>query len=344
VCTKKGVPIGIPDHRFINPKALRKNRVEMGRDRDQREKPIKKKESRRLIDLIRACHEFDVGGCRMVHVCDREADFYELFRDAASIGEHVLIRVSRNRAINKEKRRDEPTTWLFDELLNRRAQGRTTVRLQVNGRKKYRVATLSIIYTPISMPPPRKRTVSKDGELPMVPLTAIMAIERGAPKSHDKLCWVLLTDLPVSSTEQAIEKVHWYTKRWNIEVFHKVLKSGCAVEKAQLETADRLKKYIVLKSVVAWRLFLLARMSQEDEEASCDVVLDKLEWSLLHRKFNKTRAVPSQAPTLKQAMIWIAKLGGYIARSSDPPPGVISMWRGWERLAQMVDDYKDIYG
>ena len=154
----------------------------------------------------------------------------------------------------------------------------------------------------------------------------------------------MLTDLPIASTEQAIEKVHWYTKRWNIEVFHKVLKSGCAVEKAQLETADRLKKYIVLKSVVAWRLFWLTRMSQEDEEASCDVALDKLEWSLLYRKFNKTRTAPSQAPTLKQAMIWIARLGGYIARPSDPPPGVISMWRGWERLAQMVDDYRDICG
>jgi len=320
--TTDGVPLGILDQRFIDRKSLRKNGIEVGRGGDHREEPVKEKESQRWIDVIRACHEFDVGDCRMVHVCDREGDFYELFRDAASIGEHVLIRASRNRAINKEKRRDEPTTWLFDELMNRRAQGRTTVRLQVNGRKKYRDATLSIIYKPISMPPPRK----------LVQLTAIMAVEKRATKSHDKLCWVLLTDLPISSTEQAIEKVHWYTKRWNIEVFHKVLKSGCAVEKAQLETADRLKKYIVLKSVVAWRLFWLTRMSQEDEEASCDVVLDKLEWSLLYRKFNKTRTVPSQVPTLKQAMIWIARLGGYIARPSDPPPGVISMWRGWERL------------
>lgn len=342
--TTEGIPLGILDQRFIDRKSLRKNGIEVGRGGDHREEPVKKKESQRWIDVIRACHDFDVGDCRMVHVCDREGDFYELFRDATSIGEHILIRASRNRAINKEKRRDEPTTWLFDELLSRRAQGRTTVRLQVNGLKKYREATLSIIYMPFSMPPPRKRTVNKDGELPMFKLTAIMAVERKVAKSHDRLCWVLLTDLPISSTEQAIEKVHWYTKRWNIEVFHKVLKSGCAVEKAQLETADRLKNYIVLKSVVACRLFWLTRMSQENEEASCDAVLDKLEWSLLHRKFNKTRAAPSQVPTLKQVMIWIARLGGYIARPKDPPPGVTSIWRGWERLAQMVDDYHDIYG
>nr|WP_271980227.1 hypothetical protein [Granulosicoccus sp.] len=85
----------------------------------------------------------------------------------------------------------------------------------------------------------------------------------------------MLTDLPISSTEKAIEKVHWHTKRWNIDVYHKVRKSGCAVE-----TADRLKNYIVLKSVVDWRLFWLTRMSLENEEASCDVALDKLEWSL----------------------------------------------------------------
>ncbi len=342
--TTDGIPLGILDQRFIDRKTLRKNGVEVGRGGDHREEPVKKKESQRWIDVVRTCHDFDVGGCRMVHVCDREADFYELFRDAASLGEHVLIRATRNRGINKKKRRDEPTIWLFDELLNSRAQGRTTVRLQVNGRSKFREAKLSIIYKPISMPPPRKRTVNKDGNLPMVPLTAIMAVEKRAENSHEKLCWVLLTDLPISSTEQAIEKVHWYTKRWNIEVFHKVLKSGCAVEKAQLETSDRLKKYIVLKSVVAWRLFWMTRMHQEDEEASCDIVLDKLEWSLLYRKFNKTRTVPSQVPTLKQAMIWIARLGGYIARPSDPPPGVISMWRGWERLSQMVEDYQDICG
>lgn len=199
--TTDGVPLGILDQRFIERKSLRKNGVEVGRGGDHREEPVKQKESQRWIDVIKTCHDFDAGDCRMIHVCDRKADFYELFRDAAAMGEHVLIRATRNRGINKKKRRDEPTVWLFEELKNCRAQGRTTVRLQVNSRKKYRTARLSIIYKSISMPAPRKRTVNKDGELPMIPLTAIMAVERHAVKSHEPLCWVLLTDLPISNVE-----------------------------------------------------------------------------------------------------------------------------------------------
>ena len=82
-----------------------------------------------------------------------------------------------------------------------------------------------------------------------------MAIERKPPKDRDGICWVLLTNMTVDTLETAIQKIHWYSLRWNIELFHKVLKSGCGVEKAQLRTASRLKKYIILKSIVAWRLF-----------------------------------------------------------------------------------------
>lgn len=343
--TPDGQPLGLLDQRFIERQSFHGEDAQEKREIRHCNEAIDVKESRRWIDVIRTCHAFDTGDCRTVHVCDREGDIYELFRDAAALGEHVLIRAARNRAINKTHRREQPTEWLFDTLINRRAQGRTTIKLQVNGSKKYRKANLSIIYLPITMPPPLNRTAPKDGtELPMVTLTAIMAIEKQASNPHDKLCWVLLTDLPIADTAAAIEKVQWYTQRWNIEIFHKVLKSGCAVEKAQLETALRLKKYIVLKSLVAWRLFWLARLQSEDGSAPCDTVLEPIEWQLLFRKLNKTVDVPTEVPSLDSALVWIARLGGYIARPSDPPPGVVSLWRGWVRLAEMVDDYRDICG
>lgn len=343
--TPDGQPLGLLDQRFIDRKSFHgANATEKKRIRHCNE-AIDAKESRRWIDVIRRCHSLDFGSTRTVHVCDREGDIYELFRDARALGEHVLVRAARNRAIDKEHRREEPSQWLFEKLMRRRAQTRTTVQIQVNGRKKYRDATLSITYLTISMPPPPNRTAPKNGaELPMVELTAIMANEKQAYNQREKVCWVLLTDLPINTTEEAIEKVHWYARRWDIEVFHKVLKSGCAVEKAQLEKAERLKKYIVLKSLVAWRLMWLARLRDQDKLAPCDRVLDRIEWTLLSRKMNKTRQLPGNVPTVDQAFIWIAKLGGYIARPSDPDPGVISLWRGWERLSQMVDDYRDICG
>ena len=116
------------------------------------------------------------------------------------------------------------------------------------------------------------------------------------------------------------------------------------MEKAQLTEASRLKNYVVLKSIVAWRLFWLARMREHDPNAPCDAVLDRTEWVLLYRKIHKTRTVPEQVPTLADALVWIAKLGGYIGRRSDPDPGVVSQWRGWERLMDIVDDHRDICG
>lgn len=150
--------------------------------------------------------------------------------------------------------------------------------------------------------------------------------------------------MEVTSLDQAVEKVNWYSKRWNIETFHKVLKSGCAVEKAQLRTADALKNYVVMKSIVARRLFWLSRLSEVSGESNCEEVLSKIEWTLLYRKSMKTRLRPRHPPSVAQALIWIAKLGGYIGRATDPPPGVISLWRGWDRLMDIVDEHRDIYG
>ena len=270
---------------------------------------------------------------------------YEFYRDAADLGEQVLVRASKNRSINKRFRRETPSILLFDHLKAKKAQGKVTVTMQVNGKKKYRKAELSIVYRPITMPPPPNKTVKKDGpNLPMVPLCAIMAIERHPPRNQAGIFWVLLTNMDVRSLDQAIEKVRWYSRRWNIEVFHKVLKSGCGVESAQLRHADRLKKYIVLKSIVAWRLFWFARVHERNKDDCCSTVLSKREWVILYRKTKKTKSFPRTPPTVGEVLIWIAKLGGYIGRTTDPPPGMISLWRGWQRLMDMVEDYDDIYG
>jgi len=252
---------------------------------------------------------------------------YEFYRDCAQLNEKHIIRAARNRSINKQHRREVPTEHLFQFLETKRAQGKVDINLQGGGKRKFRKATLSIIYSPVTIAPPPNKTKNKDGDnLPMVELNAVMAIERNPPKHETPLLWVLLTNLEVSSLEQAIEKVQWYSLRWNIETFHKVLKSGCGIEKAQLRTAESLKKYVVLKSIVAWRLFWLSRLQVEKGDQTCKIVLSKVEWKLLYRKIKKEK--PGDPPTVAQAFKWIAQLGGYIGRASDPPPGVTSTWRG----------------
>jgi hypothetical protein len=258
--TDEGVPLGLIDQTFIDRKEFAAKSHNQKRKRRNRNRPIEEKESQRWIDVVRKCNQLDLAQTKTVHIADRECDIYEFFRDASELGENFLIRAARNRSINKRNRRESPSVLLFDYLKAKRAQGKTKISIQVNGKKKYRDAELSIVYRPITMPPPPSKTLNKDGtNLPMVPLCAIMAFERNPPKNETGIFWVLLTNLEVNSIEQAIEKIRWYSLRWNIELYHKVLKSGCGVEDAQLRHADRLKKYIVLKSIIARRVFWLSR-------------------------------------------------------------------------------------
>jgi hypothetical protein len=65
-------------------------------------------------------------------------------------------------------------------------------------------------------------------------VTVIKTREQEMPPDRDRIDWKLITDLAVSTRRQAVEKVQWYALRWKIEVFHKILKSGCRADQARL--------------------------------------------------------------------------------------------------------------
>jgi hypothetical protein len=339
--TTKGIPLGLLDQRYIDRKQFHGKNPGKLRYWNN---PIEEKESFRWLQVITDFNARTQGCSNAIHVADREADIYELYRDAVCSNEAFIIRAKVNRSINKNKRREAPKEKLFDTLEKKKAQGKTTITLQVNGKEKYRQACLSIIYSSITIPPPPNKTVKKDGKnLPHVSVQAIMAVERNPPKNSKPIKWLIITNLAINTVEDAIEKVTWYSYRWNIEVFHKILKSGCSIEKAQLRDASGLKKLITLKSIVAWRIFWLARTMREVNEHSCELVLTKQEWQILYRKMNN-RNPPKKAPQVKEVYYWIAKLGGYLGRKSDPPPGIISIWRGWTRFSEVIEDYHAFCG
>jgi Transposase Tn5 dimerisation domain len=155
---------------------------------------------------------------------------------------------------------------------------------------------------------------------------------------------MLLTNVPVTSLDHAVERVSWYRRRWSIEEFHKVLKSGCMVEKSRLQTAERLKRYIALLCVIAWRIFWLVHIQRADPGAPAEVALTRAEIGTLRSLKRFTgRFQQSTAMTVRQAVIAIACLGGYLNRKNDPPPpGAITVWRGWQRLASMSELYESI--
>jgi hypothetical protein len=147
---------------------------------------------------------------------------------------------------------------------------------------------------------------------------------------------MLLTDLPVTNFDEASEKVHWYSLRWRIEMYFKVLKSGFNVEDCRLATADRLFRYLAVISIVAWRILMLTLMARTEPELPCSEFLSKTEWCVLFRAINKKSALPQSPPPIRDAVIWIARLGGFLARKSDGLPGTLALWRGWKRLSDLT--------
>lgn len=154
-----GIPLGLIDQSYIDRKALHEGSHEEKRQRRHWNSRVADKESWRWITSVNDSQALNVGRATVIHVADRECDFYEFFRDAAAIDAHVLIRAARNRSINKEKRRDQPSAHLFDYIRAKRAEGKITIDIQVNGQDKYRQATVSIIYSSLSMP--RRRIKQK---------------------------------------------------------------------------------------------------------------------------------------------------------------------------------------
>ena len=134
------------------------------------------------------------------------------------------------------------------------------------------------------------------------------------------------------SHANAVEKLQWYAMCWKIEVFHKILKSGCRAEQARLRTAERLVRLLAVFCILSWRVFWLTMLNRAKPDLEPALVLTKLDTNILDRLIPDPTADPSPARTLSFYLIKVARLGGYLALTKDPPPGNIVMWRGLSRL------------
>jgi hypothetical protein len=217
---------------------------------------------------------------------------------------------------------------IADEMAEIRVKGlhRIEVRDKSGNPQK---AVLEIRYRQICVLPP----IGKQKRYPALSLTVIHAEERGTPANRDKIIWKLITDLHVRSRRDAVEKIRWYAMRWKIEVFHKILKSGCKAEAAKLRTAQRLTNLIALFCILAWRVFWMTMLNRSKPNAPPTLALAKIELALLdHAVRDKT---PPKQRNLVHYLNKIARLGGYLARAHDPPPGNMVMWRGMTRLTDI---------
>lgn len=206
-----------------------------------------------------------------------------------------------------------------------------------------RSAMLTVRFGSFELNAPRNHPKHRVDELPDIKMHAIHVLEECPPEGEDAVEWMLLTNLEVSDFEQAREKVYWYSLRWRIEMFFKVLKSGFRVEDCRLAHGERLCRYLTVM-----RCGRMASVHDDFDRPNqsgvqcCSSLLTDQEWKILRSK--NTRAgknVPAdKPPTMRRAVAWIAKLGGHLGRKCDGPPGTTTLWRGWKRLVSLVEGAK----
>jgi hypothetical protein len=323
VVTLEGLPLGIvatkawTRKKFKGTNALKK-KVNPTRV------PIEAKESVRWLENLRQSTALLEEPQRCVHIGDRESDIYELFCEAQRFGTHFLVRTCVDRLAG------DGTHTIADEMSEVRVKG--LHRIEVRDAKGNRSeAVLEIRYRRIQVLPP----IGKQQRYPALTLYVIHAHERGIPTGRERIEWKLVTDLPVTSRAEAIEKLTWYAMRWKIETFHKILKSGCKAEESRLRTAERLLRLIAVFCVLSWRIFWMTMINRSASNVAATAVFTSTEQRLLDHLVPDRPQDRVQKKSLSIYLTKIARLGGYLARASDPPPGNIVMWRGLSRFTDI---------
>jgi hypothetical protein len=303
------------------------------RNQDHKQRPIDHKESQKWLTSLDAVIAAR-SACPTTHfvsVGDREADVYDLFLVDRPAGVDLLVRAAQDRKAEHEEK------YLWAAMASARLAATVTVHIGARAGVAAREARLTLRWREVTLRPPNSRAKEK---LPNVTVWAVWAIETTPPAGLEAVEWLLLTTVPISSTEEALERLAWYAARWGIEVWHKVLKSGCRIEDRQLETAERLKRCLTLYSVIAWRILYATMLARAAPNLPCTVLLDDYEWQGLYCRIHRVVIAPVKPPTLRQAVRWIAQLGGFLGRKRDGEPGVTVLWKGFQHLVDVAAMYR----
>lgn len=317
--TSNGVPLGI-----IEQQVWAREQENLGIAKRRRQRETKEKESQRWLDGLQTTQNLIPSEIQVVTIGDSEADIFDIFSQQRREKSHLLIRGTHNRKV------DHCGKYLHLAIRQIEVSGTVTVEVKRSPEHSSRQARLTIRFTSFDIQVPLHHI----GRLQLKPvrLQVILAEEENPHPGTNPISWLLITSLEINSLEDAACCVQWYTYRWLIERYHYTLKSGCGIEKLQLETADRIHMALATYTIVAWRLLWLTYQARVHPDLPCDVVLENREWQSLCATINKNPIPPDQPPSLHDAVRMIATLGGFLGRKGDGEPGVKTIWRGLRRL------------
>ena len=332
--TPEGINLGIVDAHLWS-----RDPEKFGIGAERKERDFEDKESVRWRDGYRvsrgvaeACPKTTV-----INVGDRESDIYEYFVEADNDppeNSRYVVRLARNRCLTERdpEAGDHVYVKIRDKMESQPVLEEVTVGIPKRGKRAAREAVLEIRAGQVELKPPHRR----GRRLPRLKLNIVWAREKNPPRGEDEpIDWMLSTDLPTSTLDEVHYALECYTRRWQIEVFFRVLKSGCQVEELEFHSIDTFGPCLIVYMIVAWRILNLMMLGRECPDLPCDVVLTESEWKAAWQ-IKRKEPPPQSPPRLGDMTKIIASLGGHLGRKCDGLPGPKSIWIGMQRTADFA--------
>ena len=322
-----GTPIGVVGQVWWSRRASK-------RRQDHKLRDVSERETQRWLDTVAGVstlfEEF-APKTRAWFVVDREGDSSSMLKSLDESGHFFTVRSNADRIIESSTGR----STLQRKLNRQRTRYCFDLQVAPGLNRTGRVARMAVRACSVTLRPQRPAQPRVRMELNCVEIREVGARPRGEKPLH----WRLLTNVDIETHEGLRAIVRSYSCRWRIEELHRTWKSGaCRIEDSQLRSVDALKKWATLMITVAARIERLKIRSRTEPAVLADVELTKYEIEaliILKRKYKKkTETIPDEMPTLAQAVLWLAEIGGYTGKSSGGPPGSITIRRGYDDIIQ----------
>ena len=316
------------------------------KDKRKKERSIEEKESLCWLEGYR-------HGCEVAETCpqttivvisDSEADIYECFAEAGPEDGKKKAEWITRACQNRSLRDKGPHGYcsLRDKVASTRVLGMMEVDVRARPAKEAkdgkrnqprtaRTATVTIQATRVELRGPQR----PGGRPAHVAVNAILVREKKPPRGEEPIEWLLLTSLPITTFKKVCRVIGYYCCRWQIEIYFRVLKSGCKVEDRQFEDAARYLPCLALYMVIAWRVMYVMMLGRECPEMSCAEVFSEAEWKSVYTVVRE-EAAPEEPPTLQEMIYMIGSLGGHLGRTRDGAPGPKAMWVGMQRTMDLA--------